>query len=65
MALTLPNPFTACRSFCEINHKFQGVVDNARKPVDNPAILRASLTMSSRHAAIYFLVAENLISALP
>jgi hypothetical protein len=52
MPLTLPNPFTACRSFCEINHKIQGVVDKSRNPVDNPAALRAGSVIDQ----IYFYV---------
>ena len=36
MPLTLPNPSSACRSFCDKPHKIPGVVDKCRKPVDNP-----------------------------
>jgi hypothetical protein len=45
MPLTLPNLFSACRSFCEINHKTSGVVDNSRNPVDNPLHIGAELTI--------------------
>jgi hypothetical protein len=47
MALTLPNPSSACRSFCENDHKFQGIVDKLLKAVDNPATLRACIFIQS------------------
>jgi len=33
---TFANPYSACRSFCEINHKIQGYPQLTRKPVDKP-----------------------------
>jgi hypothetical protein len=45
MPLTFWGMLSACRSFCEINHKIPGVVDNPLKPVDNPANIGAELTI--------------------
>jgi len=56
MTLTFPNPFTACRSFCEINHKIQGVVDKSRNPVDNPAALRAGSVIDQIYFYVLFCV---------
>ena len=61
MPLTLPNPSSACRSFCENSHKIPGLSTPLLKPVDNPPILRASLILSSRHA-VYIL--EKIYAAI-
>jgi hypothetical protein len=43
MPLTLPNPLWACRSFCENDHKFQGLYTGLLKPVENPLYIGADL----------------------
>ena len=45
MPLTFCGMLSVCRSFCEINHKIPGIVDNPLNPVDNPANIGAELTI--------------------